>query len=64
MSSVVMTVLKNPEDLDLSGHEVMKLFLLINVKMLTTVGILTFLRRKLVFKAYLSLKKKLNFLIF
>ena len=42
----------------------MKFFLLINVKMPTIVGILTFMRRKkIAFSAYLSLKK-VEFLIF
>ena len=35
----------------------MKFFLHINVKMPTIVGILTFMSRKIVFSAYLSLKK-------
>ena len=34
----------------------MKFFLLINVKMPTVVGILTFMSRKIAFSAYLSLK--------
>ena len=41
----------------------MKFFLLINVKMPTTVGILTFMSGKIAFYAYLSLKMP-NFLIF
>ena len=41
----------------------MKFFLLINVKMPTIVGILTFMSGKIAFYAYLSLKKP-NFLIF
>ena len=41
----------------------MKFFLLINVKMPTIVGILTFMNRKIAFEAYLSLKR-MNFLIF
>ena len=40
----------------------MKVFLLINVKMPTNVGILTFRSGKIAFKAYLSLKKKAEFL--
>ena len=32
-------------------------FLLINLKMTTTVGILTFMSRKIAFYAYVSLKK-------
>ena len=34
----------------------LKIFLLMNVKMPTTVGILTFMSRKIAFSAYLSLK--------
>ena len=41
----------------------MKFFLLINVKMPTTVGILIFMSGKIAFSAYLRLRK-MNFLIF
>ena len=61
------TVVKLPFSKE-SGPEVIKLFswatqlsikffLLINVKMPTIVGILTFMRGRIAFSAYLSLKK-------
>ena len=41
----------------------MKIFPLINVKMLTIVGILTFMSKKNSILSHLSLKEKLNFLL-